>query len=278
MRIRVKRRNFVWLGILAGMIGVAALSREASGEVILTLIGILTLAGLASIIEVKPEQFVDRSRTSLTSMRMSAEAREAVERARRRGGYLESSLTLLDVGLITSFATRDGMTMRRTRDVMKDDDGVRPFITLHVQPRSADRTATIRFEFIDQNGEQQYVHEMRTFLRDGEMNILADHHMPLFGNERIPQTGDWDLRVYLDGSLVAAYSFTMIPSTEERFAHLQTERGARTAPQNDLTGERTALERAAAERAAAERAVRAGDQPMSLEELLRSRNQNNGSK
>jgi hypothetical protein len=214
--MRLRKRNTAWLLILAALLGIVLLSGAATVEVAAALIALYAVALLASIIEIQPSQLIDRSRSSLTSMRMSSDAREAVERARRRGSLTNPDLTLLDIGLITTHSGREGMVMRRTRSVSLDDDGVRPFITLHVQPESADRHALIRYEIIDQNGDTQYVHEMRTFLRDGEMNILADHHLRLYDNERSLGAGDWDLRVMIDGALVAAYSFTMAPSVEER--------------------------------------------------------------
>jgi len=214
--MRLRKRNTAWLLILAALLGIVLLSGAATVEVAAALIALYAVALLASIIEIQPSQLIDRSRSSLTSMRMSSDAREAVERARRRGSLTNPDLTLLDIGLITTHSGREGIVMRRTRSVSLDDDGVRPFITLHVQPESADRHALIRYEIIDQNGDTQYVHEMRTFLRDGEMNILADHHLRLYDNERSLGAGDWDLRVMIDGALVAAYSFTMAPSVEER--------------------------------------------------------------
>ena len=189
--MRLKRRNFAWLTVL----GAAGRRRGAVGRCRRRSLGdadrLYLLAAAATVIDFQPERLLDRSRSSLTMMRMSSEAREAVERAQRRGGYFDDGLTLLDVGLITAQSNREGMVMRRTRSVSLDDDGVRPFITLHVQPDYAERIARIRFEIIDGNGEPQYVHEMRTYLRDGEMNILADHQLPLAENAALssPATG-----------------------------------------------------------------------------------------
>jgi hypothetical protein len=132
--------------------------------------------------------------------------------------------------------------------VSKDDDGVRPFVSLHVQPESADQTALIRFEIMDQNGQTQYVHEMRTYLRDGEMNILADHHLPLMANEQIAGAGDWDLRVFVNGTLMGAHAFNLSPSINERMGHYQRDEEAEH-PRLRYEGE---------------------EAPMSLEELLRS--------
>ncbi|GEM_PF-412987 len=273
MRLRFRRRNLIWLGILGIMVGAAALSLSPliSPSIVLLILALYGAAVAGSLLEFQPAALIDRSRASLTSMRMSPEAREAAERARRRGSALDSGLTLLDVGLITSQNERDGMTMRRTRDVSLDEDGVRPFIQLHVQPRNADRQVRVRFEMIDQNGQQQYVHEMRTLLRDGEMNLLADHHLPLASNPRAIAAGDWDLRVFVDGALIGAHTFALVPSIADRFGRLQrVQSAASTAPatpaaarpQNPLTDDE-------------ERIIASDDSPLSLEELLRSRGQNN---
>jgi hypothetical protein len=170
----------------------------------------------------------------LTRMRMSAEAREASDRARRRlSGHLTTDLMLLDVGLISSQSTAEGMVMRKSRSISGDDDGVRPFVSLHVPPSEADRQAVVRFEIIDQNGDQRYVHEMKTYLRDGEMNILADHHLPLLNNREINRNGgDWDLRVSVDGTWIGMLSFNVTPSIFERERDLaQSSRRARLADQ-----------------------------------------------
>ncbi len=258
--MRLKRRNYAWLGVLGALIAIAVLSGVANPLVSMTLIALYLATAAATIVDFKPERLLDRSRSSLTMMRMSSEAREAVERAQRRGSTSDARLTLLDIGLITAQSNREGMVMRRTRSVSLDDDGVRPFITLHVQPEYADKTAVIRFEIIDSNGAAQYVHEMRTYLRDGEMNILADHQLPLAENAL--QAGDWDLRVFIDGKLVGAHMFTLAPSLTNRYPRTAAQSSAHPATTHPLDADAgdTAEE----------------DAPLSLEDLLRSRS-NRGS-
>jgi len=117
----------------------------------------------------------------------------------------------------------DGLAMRRTRNISKDDDGVRPFITLYVHPEEAERQAVIRYEMYNQLGEEQYVHEMKTYLREGELNLLADHHLPLSGNRGIDGSGDWDLRVYVDGNLIGMHNLMLSPSVNERRRRLSGE-------------------------------------------------------
>jgi hypothetical protein len=259
--MRLKRRNFAWLTALGAAVAVAVLA-GTTPIVSATLIGLYLVAAAATVIDFKPERLLDRSRSSLTMMRMSSEAREAVERAQKRGSYNDNGPTLLDIGLITAQSNRDGMVMRRTRSVSLDDDGVRPFITLHVQPQQADQTARIRFEIIDGNGATQYVHEMRTYLRDGEMNILADHQLPLAENAAL-QSGDWDLRVSMDGKLIGAHMFTLAPSLNDRFRRVAS--GQQTTPSTTASQNSGRLSQQ----------DNPSDEPLSLEELLRSRSNRN---
>ncbi|NDJ60627.1 MAG: hypothetical protein GYB67_05840 [Chloroflexi bacterium] len=260
--MQMKRENIAWLMILAALVGIVVLSGVASVEVTAALIGLYLFALIGSFVNFQPTRLLDQSRSSLLTLRMSTEAREAVERARRRGSFAVSGITLLDVGLIATQEARSGLVMQRTRTVSLDDDGIRPFIKLNVSPDKADRQVRFRFEFVDQNGDPQYVHEMRTYLRDGEMDILPDHQLPLAENARLDGSGDWDLRVYLDGSLLGAHTFSVGPSLQARFADAAERRGAERAQ-----GAANRLDVGAATD---------DDRPMTLEELLRSRDQEDG--
>lgn len=258
MRLQFRRRNLPWLVVLGAMTGIGLLSGAASPIVAAALAGMYGTAVLGSMLNVSSRRVTELSRSSLTAMRMSTNAREAFERARRRGGMIDPGLTLLDVGLITVQTGRAGMDLAMTRDVSQDEDGVRPFIQLHVQPVLADREARIRFELIDGNGARQYVHEMRTYLREGEMNLLADQQLPLAKNPKIA-AGDWDLRVFVDGSMIGALSFTLIPSLSDRFRQPGTDvQGAASRLADEITDEES-------------QSLPADDRPMSLEELLRQR-------
>jgi hypothetical protein len=202
------------------------------------------------MLEIQPARWRETMAASpLTRMRMSTEAREATDRARRRlGGTLHTDLTLLDIGLISSQANTDGMVMRKSRSISADEDGVRPFVSLHVPPGEADRNTLVRFEIIDQNGQMRYVHEMKTYLRDGEMNILADHHLPLFTNAEIARSGgDWDLRVSADSMYIGMLSFAVTPSLQQRERELMR-----------MTAEERLADNAPVSQA-----------PLSIEELLR---------
>lgn len=244
--MRFRPRNTAWVALLGALVAAVAITGAASTPVLVALMALFGVALAASLFEIDPGRLRDRvSASPLTRIRMSPQAREAAERARRRSGFTPVGLTLLDVGLISLHSSSEGMLMRRSRTVSLDDNGVRPYITLHVQPEAADRNTLVRFEILDQNGDLQFVHEMKSYLRDGEMSILADHHLPLAGNERLPGAGDWDLRVFVDGGLMGALSFTMSPSLEDRRRQFS-----------------------AADRL---REVEADDVPVSLQELLRDK-------
>lgn len=246
--MRIKSENAGWVGILAIMVGAAALA-GASAAPLLVFMMLITM--IFALVDLQPRQMVRRMRRApIQAVRMSTQAKEAVERARRRGGYANPNVTLLDIGLITMESSREGMTLRRTRSVSKDDDGVRPFISLHVLPEDADRYALLRFEINDHNGQQQYVYEMKKYLQDGEQNVLADNQLPLSGNGRIIGAGDWTLRLFMDDDLVGVHSFNLAPSVEERRRHF-TDEGEVGSRLRDYQEEEE-------------------DIPMSLEDLLRN--------
>src|SRR5690554_1905931 len=125
--MRIRKRNIAWLSVIAGLIGVAFLSGTVSAEAMTLLVGVFAVAFVASMLELQPSRWRESLAVSpLTRMRMSTDAREAAERARRRlGSYAISNITLLDIGLISSHASPEGMVMRKSRSVSGDDDGVR---------------------------------------------------------------------------------------------------------------------------------------------------------
>lgn len=221
--IQIRRKNTAWLVILGLLMGFALLAGNITPPVQVALIGLFVAAMAASFLEVGSNRasIVNTIRRAPLRQRVSPSAREALDRARARGGYSNERLMLLDVGLIASQMSSEGMSVRRTRSASKDDDGVRPFLTLFVDPAEADRNVIVRFEIVDQNGTTVYVHEMRSYLRQGEVNIMADHHLKLAGNDQVEGVGDWDLRVFIDGDLAGLHNFTLTPSIQERSRRLQ---------------------------------------------------------
>jgi len=240
--VRFRRKNTAWLTVLGLIVFLAVLAAGSAmtPPLAIALLSILAVAALISSVEIgrERENLMSTIRRMPTKSRMSAQAREAAERAKTHGGYTNPGITLMDVGLIAVQSSMEGMAMRRTRSISKDDDGARPFITLNVEPEYADRNVVIRFEITSHGGEALFVHEMKAFLRDGEMSIMADHHLPLAGNARIQGMGDWDLRVFLDGNLVGLHNFTLSPSMRERNRRLagdyQASRAVDEAPADEF--------------------------------------------
>ena len=133
--IRLKRRNTAWLLAMALLIGFALLAAPVSAAVQLSLIGALAVAVIASMIELGPERasLLDALHKAPLQRRITPQAREASERAAARAGYFNrNGIVMLDIGLIAMQTGVEGLAMRRTRNISKDDDGVRPFITLYV--------------------------------------------------------------------------------------------------------------------------------------------------
>lgn len=216
--IRLKRRNTAWLAILAVLTAIGMVAAATTPGLQFMLLAIFALSAVASTVEIgrERETLINALKRAPIRNRVSAQAKEAHERAKTRGGYTNNNLMMLDVGLIAVQSSVEGIAMRRTRSVSKDDDGVRPFVTLNIEPGEAERHAMVRFELYNQYGEERFVHEMKAFLREGEMSIMTDHHMPLAGNHEIQGTGDWDLRVYIDGNLVGLHNVMLAPSMNER--------------------------------------------------------------
>jgi hypothetical protein len=219
--LRIDKRNIIWLGILSILMVLVIISPNIATEVQLLLMAVFALAMAGTLLAQDVREKVVRAITERVSVplsgnRASSDAREAIERARMRIDYYPHAVEMIDIGVIAAQTGREGMVMRRTRSISKDDDGARPFVTLDIPPEQADRHATLRFEFIDQNGQEQYVHQMRVYLREGEMNVLADHHLPMAGNDEIAGVGDWDLRVTLDDSLIGLHGFQLSASSEEK--------------------------------------------------------------
>ena len=224
--IRLKRRNTAWLVAMALLIGFALLAAPLSAAVQISLLGAFAVAVIASLIELGPEResLLEVLNRAPMRRRITPQAREAAERAESRAGYFNRpGLAMLDIGLIAMQTGVDGLAMRRTRNISKDDDGVRPFITLFVDRDEADRQALIRYEIYNHLGEEQFVHEMKTYLREGEVELLADHQLPLAGNPGIDGSGDWDLRVYVDNNLIGMHDLLLAPSVNERRRRLSGE-------------------------------------------------------
>lgn len=218
--MRYKRQDVIWLSAIFLMAGLAFAGGQLTAGVAVLMVGLVAAALIGSLLP-NPAGLLNSiqqrySPQGRATRLMSQDARAAVSRAENRGGGTVSDLVLKDIGIIASRITDDGMVLRRARTVSKDDQGIRPYLVLQVAPAMADRTALLRFEILDQGGTARYVNEMEVYLRDGEMNVLVEDHLPMMDNDEISGQGEWDLRISLDGRLLAIHGFRLEPSTEER--------------------------------------------------------------
>ena len=265
---RFKRQNTIWLAALSAMMALVILSGTVPAGAQAILMGVFALTLVASFINFNGNKQIGqlfKQHSPMGRTQLSPQAQEAVDRASGRLEYQETNLAMVDVGVIASQSGSEGLVMRRTRSISKDDDGVRPFVTLNIPKSEADRQAQIRFEIIDQTGHEQYIQEMEVFLRSGEMNIITDNHLTLMNNEQIAGMGDWDLRVYVNGALSGVHTFALTASYEERRRRLHS-------PEHDqhfvVTG---------GEKKQPDKPTNKSDKPPSLEELLRNTPRHNGS-
>lgn len=240
--MRYRRSSTPWLVALAALTGIALLSGTAGVAVSLVLLVLFVAAIGLSLRPARPLRIVRVVRASSAAARMSSEAREAAAHARQEGALSPIDLTMLDIGLIALRGGEDGLHMRRTRNASLDDDGLRPFVSLNVQPAAAERRALVRFELRDSLGKTRYVHEMRPYLRAGDFNLLADHQLPLRDNPDALQAGDWDLRLYVDGRLIGEHLFALTPSLQNRFARARRLEQDEPAPRSTAADPGLSLE------------------------------------
>lgn len=262
--MRIKQRNLIWLGMLGTLTGLAVFSQGLDAPTSLVMLGALGVAGAVSLFDLKPQALIrTMQEKTVLGGKISADAREANDRAKARGRVPLTDIQLLDIGLIALRENYDGLVMQRTRNLSLDDKSVRPYLSLQVPALEADRRAMVRFEIDDANGKKVYIHEQEMYMRDGKMDILAEMQMPLFDSDMNLAHGDGDLRVYLENDLLGVLGFSLTPSTRDRWAgrrppQIARERLADNEPEDKSNEELTHDAR-----------LEKDDEPMTLEELLR---------
>ncbi len=201
----------VGIVVLAGAIGATALSAE--------LAVVMLVAYLSMVFVALAGNRVRNFQMPRPNLRVAARAtpagRRAAQRARSRPEYNGDS-GVMDIGLIVNQRRGGHWDRRLAQSVSMDEGAVQPYITIDVPSQLAHRLALIRFEMYDQAGRLQFTHQIEQWVRDGENNVFCDRQLPLAGNESIGRSGTWDLRVTIDGALVAIHSFGVTPSTEAR--------------------------------------------------------------
>ena len=248
-----KRGTYVWLAMLGFAVtlvvaaiaaGSVALGAEFAVALVLAYMGVAFVALAGNRIR---NFRLPSAPALLSAARVSPAARRATQRARSRPGYYAEAM-LTDVGLIVNARRSDGRWDRHlAQSISLDEDAIQPFITITVPPESSQRLALISFEVFDQSGKPQFSRQMEQWVRDGDNSVICDHQLPLADNNALGRSGVWDLRVKMDGAVLAVHSFSVTPPGEERRRHFTGE--------GEAIGDRLAAPEE--------------DAPLSLEELLR---------
>lgn len=121
----------------------------------------------------------------------------------QRAGLDANELQVLpvDVGVM-AFKGADDPVIYRTWDVPDDVDYVQPFVELRLPTKAVGR---VRFELLDAQGKQVYVHEDRHELQRGRNLIIPNTRLPIHDERAL--NGTWQLRVSADDTLLALHSF-----------------------------------------------------------------------
>ncbi len=210
------RGTLVWLLIVG-----AALALTLAAGAISTGVGALLIALylLLSLVVLRGSS-IDSLRDALpkreaTPAVPSEVAREATARARNLPDF-DSLIRLLDVGLIVDEHRPDGLSLRRGRFISLDDDGIRPFMIVHVPAGLGDRLARVRFEIRDDTGKVHYAYEDDAYLQTGENTLVPDYRFPIRKRADGIAPGAWSLRVMVDDGILGVHNFNMSPSLEAR--------------------------------------------------------------
>ena len=250
-----RRGIYVWLMLLGFAVSLIILTGSTSPElamgILVAYLGIVFagVAGnrLSSLRTLKPPRL-------MAATRATSAARQAAQRARTRPDY-NTDHTLTDIGLIVNDRQRDGQWSRHlAQSVSMDDGAIQPYIAVDVPPELSHRLTLVNFEIYDQAGKLQFSRQVEQWIRDGNNNVICDRQLPFQGNEELGRAGVWDLRVTMDGALVALHSFNVNPSIPER--------------RRQFTGEGEAVSRLT---------LSADDAPLSLDELLREQRERSDS-
>jgi hypothetical protein len=206
------------LGVAVAVLVVGALAGTVQTPLAVAA-GVLYIIGAALALGAfRPNQLRQSLQETTSAMTVTSKTtqagRKAAQRARNRGEF-SIETNLLDVGLMINERRRNGQLDRRLAEsVSQDDAAVQPFVRVHLNPGTAERLALIDFEIYDQSGKVQFSHQQRHYVRDGENLIACEQQLPLRGNEALGRAGTWDLRVKVDGTLVAMHGFSVSPALD----------------------------------------------------------------
>lgn len=119
------------------------------------------------------------------------------------------SLRVSDIGVFAMGEGRDTL-VHRLQAVRDDVDYLQPWVALRV-PTVA--SGTVSFEIRDMDDRLHFRRDRSLQLERGDNLISPAARMPV--HDALLTEGDWQLRVYADGNLLAAHSFGWMEAAEE---------------------------------------------------------------
>lgn len=136
---------------------------------------------------------------------------EHADRAVRNAGHDPNAMSLRvsDIGVFAMGEGRDTLVHRR-QAVRDDVDYLQPWVALRVPTVAA---GTLRFEIRDMHDRLHFRRERSLQLQRGDNLISPAARMPV--HDALLTEGDWQLRVYADGNLLAAHSFGWLEAEQE---------------------------------------------------------------
>ncbi len=150
----------------------------------------------------RPSQRRPQSR-GRTPTRQPGQMHPAAAKAVQRAGHDPDDLPVapLDMGLLV-YSGEGNPTPYRDTPPPDDADYVRPFVVLR-SPRRAQ--GKIRFEIVDAGGTRRFIDESDCELQRGETFLSPRTWLPLRNVDSLG--GQWELRVYGAGVLLATHTF-----------------------------------------------------------------------
>lgn len=218
-----RRGTIVWLFIVGMALGLTLMAGGISPAVGMLLVA--AYVGLAALVlRNAPLTAVLDALPSLANRQPQPTevAREASVRARAHPDY-DSLMHLIDIGLVVDEQRPDGLSLRRGRFISLDDDGIRPFATVHIPRELSEHVAHVRFELRDEQGQPRYVYETEKWLQAGENHLLPNYRLPIRKSAHELTPGGWTAHVIVDGGVIGIHQFSLSPSLAARRQALSSD-------------------------------------------------------
>lgn len=217
-----RRLKEIMLGLALLTIGLAALGSTQWFFLGLGLIGVVLLARQfivsgGALQYPRREEVFEEMPAQPRADQLYAHALEAVRNARLDPADMQ--VLPIDIGVM-AFTGDDKPVIYRTREVLDDVDYLQPFVQLRLPTRAKGQ---VRFEILDADGQTIFRQQEDHNFERGRNLIMPAARLPM--QKATALHGDWRLRVYADGVLIADHPFGWEESTSSVIRRNLTEDG-----------------------------------------------------